>query len=144
MTRAALAPMLALLCGLGACGQPDVLTEEGAEWVARGSPEAIAAAVEAAPRADTHPAEALADALARAMQVAPERVLPLVGTNGPLFQPGAICLPQGWDDTPQQRSASLARSRASISAVKDSALARQKKACLDEIARAEGESRGAE
>jgi plasmid maintenance system antidote protein VapI len=141
MTRAALVPMLALLCGVAACTRhPDVLTEDGAEWVAKGSPEAIAAAVEAAPRADTHPAEALADALARAMQVAPERVLPLVGTRGPLFQAAAICLPQGWDDTPQEWAATIERSRAKIAAVTDPALAAQKKACLDEIANARRES----
>lgn len=132
MTRAALAPIL-LLCAVAACAQqPDALSEQGAEWVAKGSPEAIAAAVAAAPRADTHPAEALADALGRAMQVAPQRVLPLVGTQR-LFSPQAICLPQPWTDNPRTRRATIEASRKAIEGVSDPALAKQREACLAEV-----------
>lgn len=133
MTRTALAPMLALFCGLAACTQqPDALTGEGTEWIAKGSPEAIAAAVAAGPRADGHAAEELAHALGRAMQVAPERVLSLIGTQD-LFTAQAICLPQHWDGTPRNRRETIEASRKAIEAVNDPALSKQREACLAEI-----------
>ncbi len=130
MTRAALAPML-LLCGLGACGQPDVTTYPGTEQVAKGEPQAISEAVTAL--ADPKRANKdLLHALGRAMQVAPERVLPLVGTTG-LLTAQAICLPQPWNETPQSWKATIEASRKAIESVSDPALAKPREACLAEV-----------
>jgi hypothetical protein len=129
-------PLLAL--ALAACGTaPPATSDEGLERIAKGSPEAIAEAVAALPDADGHAGESLLDALARAMQVAPERVLALVGTSA-LLAPQNICVPiLSAGDPPQVARAELERSRVAIEAVKDPRLAKAREACLAEVAQAQ-------
>ena len=128
-----------LALAIAGCGtaQPEVTSDEGLQWVARGSPEALAAAVRALPKADGHAGEALLDALGRAMQVEPARVLALVGTSD-LLAPRYICVPSLFgDDAPQRVKAELERSRKAIESVSDPALARPREACLAELAQAQ-------
>lgn len=127
MTRFALAPMLLLASSLGACA-PDVTSPKGLAWVARGSPVGIAEAGKAM-RDPRRASKSLLNALGEAMQVAPERVLPLVGTGE--FLTVDICLPQGWGGA-DWREMMLA-SRKAVASVRDPALAAQRGACLAHI-----------
>ena len=136
MRRLAL-PLLAVLLAGCAAKAPDMTSDEGLASIAQGSPEAIDAAVKALPGADPAKAEKLHDALARAMQSAPDRVLGLVGTSTFLAAPN-LCVPVlAANDTPQARKNALARSRKAIESVADPKLAGAKEACIAELVQAE-------
>lgn len=107
--------------------------------VAAGDPAAIDRAVARLPGADAPAAERIQRALARAMQAAPDRVLPLVNRSDKL-RASAVCVPfLPEDDSPMALKEIVAKSRYAIESVDDPALARQKTACLAEIAAAETE-----
>lgn len=130
-------PLLAVLLAGCAAKQPEVTSEQGLEWVAQGSPEAINAAVKALAGSNPADAEKLHDALARAMQVAPERVLALVGARDVLASRN-ICVPVlSAGESPKQVKEELARSRKAIESVTDPKLARAKEACIAELVQAE-------
>ena len=130
-------PLLAMLLAGCTAKQPDMTSEEGLASIAQGSPEAIDAAVKALPGAGPAKAEKLHDALARAMQSAPDRVLALVGTSDVLAPPN-LCVPVlAEDDTPQARKNILSRSRKAIESVTDPKLAAAKEACIAELVQAE-------
>jgi len=128
---------LAVLVAGCAAKQPEVTSKEGLAWIAQGSPEAIAAAVNALPRSNAARAERLHDALAHAMQSAPDRVLPLVGTADTLSARN-VCVPMLAEGaTPKEQKDDLARSRKAIESVTDPALAKAKEACLAELVQVE-------
>lgn len=130
-------PLLAMLLAGCTTKQPDMTSDEGLASIAQGSPEAIDAAVKALPRANPARAEKLHDALARAMQSAPERVLALVGTSDLLAAPN-LCVPVlAANDTPLARKNALTRSRKAIESVTDPKLAAAKEACIAELVQAE-------
>jgi hypothetical protein len=109
------------------------LSERYLAWVARGSAAAVASARREMARLDAGDAEALGDALGRAMQVAPSRVLPLVN-SAPGLSADWICTPFiGEDVSIERASAILRRSRKAIERVNDPRLASARAACLREI-----------
>lgn len=126
MIRFALAPVLLLLSGAGACAL-DVSSPKGLEWVAKGSPFGIAEAARVMRGPEF--SKDLINALGEAMLVAPERVLPLVGTGE--YLDTYICTPQGWGWSDWRKM--MLASRKAIAAVSDPALARQRGLCLAHI-----------
>jgi hypothetical protein len=109
------------------------LTDRYLAWVAKGSLPAIASAKREMRRRDAGDAEDLGDALGRAMQVAPLRVLPLVN-SGPGFEANWLCTPLISEDVSTARAkAILRRSRVSIERVRDRKLSRQRAICLKDI-----------
>jgi hypothetical protein len=132
---------IAMMVAIGSAGHGVAVAKDHAraffDWVAQGSPSAVSAAVEAMRTSDAGDAESLTDALGRAMQVAPARVLPLVD-SGSEFSADRICVPFLSDDQPVPAVLrSLERSRQSIASVSEVGLARQRAACLRVIARYE-------
>lgn len=125
---------------LAACGSPaggNITSDEVLARVAAGNPDAIDAAAAALSKTDAGDHMMLRSALARAMQVAPERVLGLVGT-GKGLDAGAICVPfLSEDESPQVLKETVAKSRKAIESVTDPALADARTACLAEVASAE-------
>jgi hypothetical protein len=84
-------------------------------------------------RRDAGDAEMLGDALGRAMQVAPQRVLPLVN-RAPGLDANWICTPFVSDEMPLARARAIVRkSRWAIESVREPRLAKQRAACLDDI-----------
>lgn len=131
---------VALALALGGCSvKPaiDVTSDDGLAQVAKGNPDAVEAAGKALTRADAADAEKLRGALVLAMQVAPDKVLALVGRDEALA-PQSICVPRvDENETPQGNKAALARSRKAIESVTDPALAKAKEACLAELVQSE-------
>jgi hypothetical protein len=112
----------------------DCSTYEGTayEAIAGGAAPWVAVAEQALARADACQAEGIVDALGRAMQRAPENVLPLVGRSGELSAE-RICLPSISDEMPlKAQREQVRKSRVAIQAVSGSS--RQKAACLRFIA----------
>lgn len=101
--------------------------------IASAKPEWIEFAVAVRPYTDAWSGESLIDALAQAMQVAPTRVLPLLGKPG--FDEG-VCVPWGFDDSPQgeKRAARVARKAAAMfRTFLGTAFAPKAQVCLESI-----------
>jgi hypothetical protein len=102
-------------------------------WVAKGSAPAIASAKKEMGRRDAGDAEDLGDALGRAMQAAPRRVLPLVD-SGPGFDANWLCAPFIGEDVSLGRArAILRKSRMAVERVHDARLAKARAVCLRNI-----------
>ncbi|MCW3847800.1 hypothetical protein OF829_11170 [Sphingomonas sp. LB-2] len=131
MRAAALA--LALIAGGGCSPARDMPLNAIADEAATGNPEGIVSAVSRLKQSGTRDAETLQDALGRAMQVAPDRVLPLVGTSEALA-PRHICLPLLDPMAPPHwAKEQIEASRKAIEGVRDPSLAKPREACLAEV-----------
>jgi len=90
-------------------------------------------------RRDAGDAESLGDALGRAMQLAPTRVLPLVDT-APGLDANWICTPFIGDDVSISRArAILRKSRKAIEGVRNPRLGKARATCLRDIREGEAE-----
>ncbi|MBO9713809.1 hypothetical protein [Sphingomonas sp.] len=133
MKRGAILAALAL----AGCGSSVDVSDDLLNRTAAGDPQAIETAAKKLPRTDPGEHGQLEDALARAMQVAPAKVLALVGRDKRLSA-HAICVPfLAGDEAPRRLKELVARSRAAIESVTDPALARAKTDCLAEVTAAE-------
>jgi hypothetical protein len=101
--------------------------------IATGQARWLDLALRLLPEADACYSEGLHDALGRAMRAAPRRVLPLVGSSSALA-PERVCLPFISAELPRtEQLDALHRSRRAITAVRDHALSRPRRLCLDFI-----------
>ena len=113
----------------------DMLTATELARAAAGDSAAIAAAREALRTSDAGNTDMLQDALGRAMQVSPERILPLVDT-APELRAQNICLPFLSEDDPKAEiRATILRTRDRLDAVRDPQLAAAKAACMSQVRR---------
>ncbi len=95
-----------------------------------GDSEWVRLAEEMLPHSDACVAESIQSALGKAMQQAPENVLPLVDKNA-MLRADRVCLPFISSELPKrEQHAEIERSRTAIERVTDPSLGKQKEACL--------------
>ncbi len=102
-----------------------------------GKPEWLALAVKLRPHTDAWASESLADALGEAMQKAPSRVLPLIGSGG--FDK-EICLPWMMDDSGESDNRyrqQIKRARPMFEAFINGKYEASARLCLEQVTQAE-------